>query len=69
MDEVCEEINLSCNLTIIQLDEDDNDATTKVAYTSTGEGVSNPWYFDSGCSWYMTKNANVLSTYFMVVEG
>lgn len=55
-DEACEEngeeINLPCNLTIIQLEdnEDDNDIAAKVIYTSASEAVSNPWYFDSGCS-------------------
>lgn len=68
VDENCEEIdkeiNFSCNLTIVQLDDDkdDNDIATKVAYTSVGEEVSNLWYFDSGCSRHMTRNENVFST-------
>lgn len=43
-EEVSEEINLSYNLTIAQLDDDadENDISEKGAYTSAGEGVQHP---------------------------
>ncbi|KAG7563991.1 Zinc finger CCHC-type superfamily [Arabidopsis suecica] len=58
-------ISLTCNVTIAQLDESDEDEslTAKVAYTSTDGTVSNPWYFDSGCSRHMTGDPSVLSTF------
>ncbi|KAG7579315.1 Zinc finger CCHC-type [Arabidopsis thaliana x Arabidopsis arenosa] len=66
-----EEIDLTCNVTIVQLDEsdEDEDFTAKVAYTSTNGTASNPWYFDSGCSRHMTGNSDVLSTFTEEASG
>ncbi|KAG7547174.1 Zinc finger CCHC-type [Arabidopsis suecica] len=66
-----EEIDLTCNVTIVQLDEsdEDKDFTAKVAYTSTDGTASNPWYFDSGCSRHMTGDSDVLSTFTEEASG
>lgn len=66
-----EEINLTCNVIIVQLDKSDEDESViaKVAYTSTDETSSNPWYFDIGCSRHMTGNSRVLSTYTEEASG
>ncbi|KAG7540628.1 Zinc finger CCHC-type [Arabidopsis thaliana x Arabidopsis arenosa] len=60
-----DEISLTCNVTIVQLDESDKDEefTAKVAYTSTDGTANNPWYFDSGCSRHMTGDSSVLPTF------
>jgi len=52
-----EEINLTCNVSIMQLDESDEDehVVAKVAYTSTDRSECNPWRLDSGCSRHMTR--------------
>ncbi|KAG7599123.1 Zinc finger CCHC-type superfamily [Arabidopsis suecica] len=66
-----EEISLTCNVTIVQLDEsdEDEDFTAKVAYTSTDGTAKNPWYFDSGCSRHMTGDSSVLSTFTEEASG
>ena len=66
-----EEINLTCNVSIMQLDESDEDelVVAKVAYTSIDGSASNPWYFDSGCSRHMIGNPSVLSTYTEEASG
>ncbi|KAG7537091.1 Zinc finger CCHC-type superfamily [Arabidopsis suecica] len=66
-----DEISLTCNVTIVQLDESDKDEefTAKVAYTSTDGTANNPWYFDSGCSRHMTGDSSVLSTFTEEASG
>ncbi|KAG7553143.1 Integrase catalytic core [Arabidopsis thaliana x Arabidopsis arenosa] len=66
-----EEISLTCNVTIVQLDESDKDEefTAKVAYTTIDGTANNPWYFDSGCSRHMTGDSSVLSTFTEEASG
>ncbi|XP_010422284.1 PREDICTED: uncharacterized protein LOC104707605 [Camelina sativa] len=66
-EDTTENISLRCNLSLIQLGEDDEEAN--VAYTSTGSSEVNSWYFDSGCSRHMTGDQSALDEFTPILGG